>query len=173
MESFWRRCSTCKRELGFGAPYWTCSVSTCNRKGSSFVFCSLSCWNGHVPTMRHRDAWAEEQSSPTRDEWEAQRASVGPEPSLPAREKHVVDTPRPQSGRRTETEEETHLAPGEIPHDVLIVASKLKKYIKARSGMSTSDGVMDVLSDRVRKLCEDAMLRAREDGRKTVMDRDF
>ena len=44
-ESFWRRCSSCKREIRFEVPYWTCSVSTCNRKGSSFVFCSVACWN--------------------------------------------------------------------------------------------------------------------------------
>lgn len=171
MESFWRRCSTCKRELGFSAPYWTCSVSTCNRKGSSFVFCSLSCWNGHVPTMRHRDAWAEEQRSPTRDDWEAQRAPAA-EHAAPRRER--PDAGEPAARREAaEPEDDLELAPGEIPRDVLIVASKLKKYIKARSGMNTSDTVMDALSDRVRVLCEDAILRAREDGRKTVMDRDF
>ena len=51
--------------------------------------------------------------------------------------------------------------------------AELKKYIRARSGMNTSDSVMEALSDRVRALCNDAILRAREDGRKTVMDRDF
>ena len=62
---------------------------------------------------------------------------------------------------------------GDVPRDILIVASKLKKYIRARSGMNTSDSVMDVLSARVRTLCDDAIVRAHEDGRKTVMDRDF
>ena len=172
MESFWRRCSTCKRELGFSAPYWTCSVSTCNRKGSAFVFCSLSCWNSHVPTMRHRDAWAEELRSPTRDEWETHRSAAAAEHAAPTRERHEIGKP-PGHREAAEDEADAELAPGEIPHDVLVVASKLKKYIKARSGMNTSDTVMDVLSDRVRALCEDAVLRAREDGRKTVMDRDF
>ena len=168
MDTFWRRCSTCKRELPFAARYWACSVSTCNRKGSWFVFCSLSCWNGHVPTMRHRDAWAEEKRSPSREEWAQERASE----TKPAAERAVHA--RSAVTRVSEPEDDgPELAPGEIPHDVLIIASKLKKFIKARSGMSTSDNVMDVLSDRVRKLCEDAILRAREDGRKTVMDRDF
>jgi hypothetical protein len=168
MDSFWRRCSTCKREMAFAAAYWTCSVSTCNRKGSSFVFCSLSCWNGHVPTMRHRDAWAEQQTSPSRDEWERERANA-------AKAAHARPAPTRDAGSESAEPDDdgAELAPGEIPHDVLIVASKLKKYIRARSGMNTSENVMDTLSDRVRALCEDAILRAREDGRKTVMDRDF
>lgn len=149
-DGFWRRCSSCKREIRFAAPYWICSVSTCNRKGSSFVFCSVACWNAHVPTMRHREAWAEEQVSPTRDEWATRgedAANEGPAASVsPA---------------------------GEVPHEVLIVASKLKQYVRARSGMNTSDSVMEVLSRRVRAMCDDAIQRAREDGRKTIMDRDF
>ena len=61
----------------------------------------------------------------------------------------------------------------DVPMDVLTVASKVKKYIKARSGMNTSDAVMAVLSDRIRDLCDDAIRSANGDGRKTVMDRDF
>jgi hypothetical protein len=148
---FWRRCSSCKREIRFETPYWTCSVSTCNRKGSSFVFCSIACWNAHVPTMRHRDAWAEERSSPTEEEW----SSPGSEASGSA------------GGHPSSAE------PGEIPHDILIVVSKLKQYVRARSGMNTSDSVMEVLSRRIRAMCDDAIQRARDDGRKTIMDRDF
>lgn len=57
--------------------------------------------------------------------------------------------------------------------DVLVVASKIKGYIRAKSGMNTSGAVMGVLSDRVRTLCERAIERATSAGRKTVMDRDF
>jgi histone H3/H4 len=57
--------------------------------------------------------------------------------------------------------------------EILIVASKLKNYIRAKSGMSTSNSVMEVLSDQVRELCDRAIEHARQDGRKTVMDRDF
>ena len=60
-----------------------------------------------------------------------------------------------------------------LPRDVLIVVSKLKAYIRARSGMNTSDGAMDVLSDIVRELCDGAIQKAAADGRKTVLDRDF
>ena len=61
----------------------------------------------------------------------------------------------------------------EVPQEVLVVVSKLKSYIKARSGMNTSDGVIPVLSDEIRKLCDRAIQNASRDGRKTVMDRDF
>lgn len=58
-------------------------------------------------------------------------------------------------------------------NDTLIVASKLKAYIRSKSGMNTSASVIDALSERVRKLADAAIARAQGDGRKTVMDRDF
>ena len=61
----------------------------------------------------------------------------------------------------------------DAPQDVLVVVSKLKAYVKARSGMNTSDGVTDVLSAKLRKLCDAAIEVAQADGRKTVLDRDF
>lgn len=56
--------------------------------------------------------------------------------------------------------------------EVLVVVSKLKNYIRAQSGMNTSGGVAEVLSARLRKLCDEAIENARKDGRKTVMERD-
>jgi len=56
--------------------------------------------------------------------------------------------------------------------EVLVVVSKLKNYIKSKSDMNTSGGVAAVISDRVRKLCDEAIENARKDGRKTVMERD-
>jgi histone H3/H4 len=57
--------------------------------------------------------------------------------------------------------------------EILVVASKVKKYIKEKAGMNTSDKIMDFLSDIVRKECDQAIERAKADGRKTVMDRDM
>lgn len=57
--------------------------------------------------------------------------------------------------------------------EVLVVVSKLKTYIKNQAGMNTSGSVATVISDAVRKLCDDAIEKAKSDGRKTVMDRDF
>jgi hypothetical protein len=55
---------------------------------------------------------------------------------------------------------------------VLIVISKVKAYIRAKSGMNTSDGIVPVLSDHVRKLLDQAIENAKADGRKTVLERD-
>lgn len=61
----------------------------------------------------------------------------------------------------------------EAQKEVLVVVSKLKSYIQKTAGMNTSGTVPQVLSDSIRKLCDDAIQRATADGRKTVMDRDF
>lgn len=55
----------------------------------------------------------------------------------------------------------------------LVVASKLKSYIREKSGMNTSAAVIAVLSEKLRRMCDQAVEKAKSDGRKTVMDRDF
>jgi histone H3/H4 len=168
-DEFWRRCSGCKKEIGFDETYWVCSVSTCNRKRTGMFFCSVSCWEAHLPMMRHREAYAVEKRSPSAAAWQRAKqeetARAEPEPG------RVETTRNPAAARRK-------IAPrprddDELPRDILIVVSKLKKYIKARSGMNTSDAVTGVLSDHVRRLCDQAIRTAAEDGRKTVLDRDF
>jgi histone H3/H4 len=57
--------------------------------------------------------------------------------------------------------------------EVLVVVSKLKNYIRAKSEMNTSGSVAAKISALVRTLCDQAIERAKADGRKTVMDRDF
>lgn len=39
--------------------------------------------------------------------------------------------------------------------------------------MNTAGSVAEVLSDKIREICDRAMETAKNDGRKTVMDRDF
>lgn len=58
-------------------------------------------------------------------------------------------------------------------NEVLVVASKVKNYIKDKGEMKTSASVLEVLSDRIRTMCDQAVETARNDGRKTVLDRDF
>ena len=58
-------------------------------------------------------------------------------------------------------------------NDVLVVVSKLKTYIKEKSDMNTAGNVAPRISDIVRNLCDEAIERARSEGRKTLMDRDF
>jgi histone H3/H4 len=57
--------------------------------------------------------------------------------------------------------------------EILLVVSKVKKYIRSVSGMNTAGSVAPALSDIIRHLCDQAIEKAKADGRKTVMDRDF
>ncbi len=61
----------------------------------------------------------------------------------------------------------------ETKAEVLVVASKLKDYIRKKSGMNTSASVLEALSNKLRSLCDQAIENAKTEGRKTVMDRDF
>ncbi len=56
--------------------------------------------------------------------------------------------------------------------EVIVVASKVKAYIKEQGDMKTSASVLGALSDRIRTMCNEAIESARSDGRKTVLDRD-
>jgi hypothetical protein len=178
-QAAWRHCNMCKVGIGFEAEYFTCSVSTCNRKRTGLTFCSLACFEAHLPTARHRDAWAERQRSPSvaaaRAEREAEEREAGAEaddalepPASPGQRRLVVPA-RPAAASTAEEPDER----GESGADVLIVVSKLKKYVRDRSGMNTSDGVMAILSDHLRGLCREAIRQAGQDGRRTVLDRDF
>ncbi|MFM1848526.1 MAG: hypothetical protein RL417_2000 [Pseudomonadota bacterium] len=60
-----------------------------------------------------------------------------------------------------------------LEQEVLVVVSKLKNYIRLKSGLNTSGNVATVLSEIVRRECDQAIEKAKSDGRKTVMDRDF
>ena len=165
---FFKLCTTCKKPIAFGQSYMQCSVSTCNRAKLAQFFCSLPCWDAHLPEARHRDAWAEPMKAPT---LEAFRRELQEEQE---RETRVATR---ESSMSEEAEKRRRIigAPPteDVPHDVLVVVSKMKAYVKARSGMNTSDGVTDVLSAKIRKLCDAAIEVANADGRKTVMDRDF
>lgn len=57
--------------------------------------------------------------------------------------------------------------------EVLVVVSKMKNYIRSTSGMNTAGNVGPALSDMIRGLCDQAVEKAKSEGRKTVMDRDF
>ena len=57
--------------------------------------------------------------------------------------------------------------------EALVVASKVKKYIKETAGLSTSAQAIDQLTIRVQAICAQAADNAKSSKRKTVMDRDF
>lgn len=149
----WKKCSSCKKPIDWGARYYRCSVSTCNGDRTGYVFCSVPCFEVHLPGARHKDAAAIE--------------NFAPREGAPAREpsRKIIATP----GAALKSSTSAPIQSGEV----LIIASRLKDYIQARGGMNTSGGVMDILSDFVRVLADRAIDNARADGRKTVMDRDF
>lgn len=57
--------------------------------------------------------------------------------------------------------------------EILVVASKVKGFIKKNSEMNTSAAVMEALTKIVERECLKAIENAKNDKRKTVMDRDF
>lgn len=172
MSDAWLSCSECKQPIGFGRTYWLCSVSTCQKSKLRLVYCSVACWDSHLSETPHREAWAVEATSPRKDEWlaagghagAAAGAATGGGGAAPVR--RVVPPPAIATAAASDLG-------GDYERDVLIVVSKLKKYIRDRSGMNTSDGVIDKLSDHVRAICDGAIRTAGRDGRKTVMDRDL
>lgn len=57
--------------------------------------------------------------------------------------------------------------------ELLVVASKVKQYVREKSGgMNTSATFLEALTTQVRQLCDQAIECAKSDGRKTVKDRD-
>ena len=108
--------------------------------------------------MNHRSALAEEEYAPT----------SAPPPVVKRTGGGDSDELRARLMRQMAGD-----AKGPAQKDILIVASKLKKYVKERAGMNCSADVMEALSDLVRIHTNDAIDRAREDGRKTVKGRDF
>jgi hypothetical protein len=186
----WSRCTACKRDIGFGAVYWQCSVSTCNRRNTDYTFCSVACWDSHIATLRHRDAWAVEARAPSREAWQreqdggqkappaiaapappARAPAPAPAPSTVPVSASAADAPR-RLVATPPPAAPAQLTLAEAEADVLIVVSKMKKYIRDRSGMNTSDAVADALSAHVRAICDEAIRNAAADERKTVLDRD-
>jgi histone H3/H4 len=151
----WKACGTCKKPIHHGRVYWVCSVSTCNGARFSPVYCTVGCWDAHVPVMNHRSAWCEERTAPPRP------------PSLPPGR---GDSDELRARLMKQMSQSNHPVQDK---DVLVVSSKLKKYIKERAGMNCSADVLEILSDYIRHQANDAIDRAREDSRKTVKAKDF
>jgi hypothetical protein len=157
-ETQWRRCSACKQPISFGSTYWTCNVSTCNRERTGLIFCSVRCWEVHLPGANHRETWAVEKTAPAAGEDRGGTGSI-PE-SRPAAAPSRAPAAAPPAAKSA------------VPEEVLIVASRLKAYIRASSGYSTSDRVLEPLSRIVRRLCDEAIRSASREGRTTVLERD-
>ncbi len=151
METYWRKCGSCKKDIGFNKAYQVCSV--CKGK---YAFCSVDCWDQHVPVLNHKNAWAEEERSPAMSTTPILNTNDQPV-------RRIVNSPSQAQTSSSSTMEA----------EILIVASKLKQYVKDKYDLNTSADVMDALSRDVRRLTDRAVEKARADGRKTLMGRDF
>lgn len=56
--------------------------------------------------------------------------------------------------------------------EILVVISKVKEYVKKKE-MQTSETAVEALSEAVYELLDKAVLRAKENGRQTIKDRDI
>lgn len=151
MAEVFRKCSTCKKDIMIGDTFQVCSVSTCRAKATNYAFCSVECWDAHLPIERHRpdSAYALERRA-SRAEAEAYKSGE---------EKKRIIATEPSSSSLSEDE-------------ILVVVTKVRKYISEKSGMNTSAGVYQVLTERIKKICDRAIEEAKKQNRKTVMDRD-
>ena len=161
-QAFWRRCSNCKSEIGLGAKYWICSVSTCQRVRASIQFCKPDCGAGHNEIENHRDGWAVERLAPKNAE---------PAPSAPPSPSSASPRPSapPSAARASTATASTATADGS---DILVVASRFKDFLSETHGLRCSDEVLPVLSEHLRRLARESIETARRAGRKTVLDRD-
>jgi histone H3/H4 len=149
-QNFWRKCVVCKSEINFSTKYYKCSVRSCDKKRAPTQFCSVDCWDVHRSVMGHKSAGAEEFHSPTKIEYEKQNEAGPKIRVVKPQKKHLVEN-----------------------NEVLVVASKLKAYIKNKAELNTSAEVLETLSNFIREHCDQAIESAKQDGRKTVMAKDF
>ena len=181
----WRRCSACKNPILHRATYWVCSVSTCNRKRTGMAFCTVSCWEVHLPIANHREAWAIEEKAPSsgsfiedtnRESAQATRGTVSR--SAPSRRSEPAVVPVSRSaGLKEPRRAPPQSPPAEreataVEKEILVIVSRMKEYIRWKSGFNTSDRVAGPLSAIVRKACQEAIQAAERDERKTVLERD-
>jgi hypothetical protein len=164
--------------------YYKCSVSTCNNKRTGLTFCSVPCWDAHLPFANHRTAGAVEDRAPKTRPTEEEtphattlsnanpKAAPSTNTTTAANANATVPVPTRRIVRTSPSNQSMHPT-GKIPVETLVIASRLRDYIFARSECNTSGSVYDHLSEHLRRLCDRAIENARTDGRKTVMDRDF
>lgn len=169
----WRKCSTCKKEIALNTRYYECNVSTCTGQRTGYVFCSVSCWEVHLPGAKHRNAGAVEKTSP------ASLTASTQTPVPPSAQQGVMAVPRriivanAQTHAQASMQNNPATKKSSMSNEVLVVVSKMKQYIREISEMNTSEDVSFIISEMIRLECDKAVSNARADGRKTVMARDF
>ncbi len=150
----WKKCSSCKSSIPFDSKYYVCSVSSCNSKRTGYVFCSVSCFDQHLPIARHKDAGAVQSMAPSSSKTDS-----------PTKGRRII----PNQQKLSKPSNRQISKGGEI----LVIASRLKDFINEQSEFNTSAAVMNALSDHLRHVAMQAIDNARADGRKTVMENDL
>ncbi len=144
MAQEWRNCGVCKKPISLGSLYQKCSISSCKK----VAFCNVDCWDIHQAVMGHKSAYAEEERAPSTNEERKPR-------------RRIVSSPSQGTASASSSKE------------VLVVVSKMKAYVKESFDMNTSGDVPDTLSNYMRSIIDQASENARQEGRKTLMGRDF
>ena len=151
----WRRCSSCKKEIGF----------TSDLLGLQRLDLQPQAHRARVlhdvvlgrPPAAHEPPRGLGRGAPrAHARGVAARAGGRAEGGAPP-----PRGPRPRPRRRRRRRRRApprRRAPAEP--EILVVVSKLKAYVRERSGMSTSDSVSELLSDRLRRMCDEAIQRA-------------
>lgn len=152
ISNFWKKCSSCKKPISLNAKYYECSVSTCTGDRTGYVFCTIACFEVHLPGAKHRSAGAVEKKSPMTVQQDAPKRIIIQSSGNPV----TVATGK-----------------SAMENEVLVVVSKMKQYIKDVSDMNTSEDVNMTISHMIRIQLDRAIENARREGRKTVMARDF
>ncbi len=152
ISNFWKKCSSCKKPISLNAKYYECSVSTCTGERTGYVFCTIPCFEVHLPGAKHRSAGAVEKKSP-----------MSAQPDAPKRIiiQSAVNPATAPTGKSS------------MENEILVVVSKMKQYIKDVSDMNTAEDVNQTISHMIRMQLDRAIENARREGRKTVMARDF
>ncbi len=152
----WKKCSTCKKSINFTEDYYVCSVSTCNTKRTGYTFCSVPCFDQHIPAARHKSAGAIREQAP-------EKSDVKDGKTEPPRRKKII----PQMYSKPSNKQVSKGG------DILVIASRFKDFVSEQSEFNTSASVMSALSDHLRHVAMQAIDNAREDGRRTVMESDL
>lgn len=169
-QSFWKKCSICKKPIAYSAKYYLCSVSTCKHPRKGFTFCSVDCWDAHLGYVNHRESWAEENKAPS--QIDVAKATGAADVERPPVRKVVFSRPEESPTATASVSSAPALAADSVKTDTLVVVSKVKDLIRKESDFNTSQCCIDALTKVVVQECLKAIEHARDDGRKTVMGRD-
>jgi histone H3/H4 len=114
------------------------------------------------------------KTAPTKQQWIQECATEeGAPASANSPQRYIVSSTPNQTSNSSSSSINLNKVTSSMQNEVLVVVSKMKQYVKDIADMNTSGDVATVLSEMIRKACDQAVEQARRDGRKTVMARDF